>query len=567
MYRSFSKLVQCYVYAKPWPALECCLALLDVDLQYILVSFLTMGNDSDVLGGKQRSEIAQDRQEERSKHDSRGSGIKPPKISAASMSIRLSCDRCRLQKLKCAVPAGSDICERCTRAKVSCLFGRRTYSKRKTQASNKSRSSTVVLRSWSPVASQSLPTSGTSMATGSSGLKGLASDSPSMSSSNCSDYSSPFPDWSLDSFMIGSTTELDNYIGTFDFDDQQSCDHEDTCRPCSTAKPDHDSDFDQITTFLQWGPENHVFEEENNQPLIIAQDTAPPEQAAQSVILPTATGPSSQESNISVANIHPATSHSDSSKASSQTSLQLTCLVSQIQNLLRELEGSSWRHMESKTNLDDYPVDNILELSQKFGALAGDILNVMTRPKESSDNPARFDTSSDQRTGMLSLPSELAVDTPAVLLVMAGYLCIMQIYSLLLKHFNQYLNNMPRPGANEDVDKVVDYSSAKCVGKATASSPTTMTVSTTLPSSSPGQASRLHGLLSTNTVLYLYQISTAVRMVQDELRDIERRLGRGGVFARDMALTLLRSPSNRLDSSLEETATGIKELIREKFHF
>lgn len=48
-------------------------------------------------------------------------------------SIRSSCERCRFQKLKCTVPAGYDDrgpCQRCARARVECVFGRRRRASR-----------------------------------------------------------------------------------------------------------------------------------------------------------------------------------------------------------------------------------------------------------------------------------------------------------------------------------------------------------------------------------------------------------------------------------------------------
>ena len=45
-------------------------------------------------------------------------------------SIRSSCDRCRLQKLRCTVPTNAEKCERCARAKVDCVFSRRARTRR-----------------------------------------------------------------------------------------------------------------------------------------------------------------------------------------------------------------------------------------------------------------------------------------------------------------------------------------------------------------------------------------------------------------------------------------------------
>ncbi|KAI1120674.1 hypothetical protein F5Y10DRAFT_289479 [Nemania abortiva] len=56
-------------------------------------------------------------------------------IYQRSISIRSSCDRCRLHKLKCTISykttyAGSSPCDRCSRAKTTCVFSRRATPRR-----------------------------------------------------------------------------------------------------------------------------------------------------------------------------------------------------------------------------------------------------------------------------------------------------------------------------------------------------------------------------------------------------------------------------------------------------
>jgi hypothetical protein len=509
-------------------------------------------NTLDASGGLQTQPgIQKDQQDQQSKHYrhvSQESGIEGASNSAASMSIRLSCDRCRLQKLKCTTPAGSNICERCTRAMVPCLFGRRTYSKCKKQSSNKSGSSTTSVPSRAPVVSQDLPAVGDPTVPGTSGAQKVTSESSSTSSSSHSAHPSPFPEWNLDPLIMGSTV-LDDAFGTYDFGDPQSCTLEGTYGAWPSIGPDFDNGFDQTADCFGWLQDSLALEGEDSQPMSLGRAGTRPQQS---------TNPVALLAPADAASIY---------RASSQTSLQLTSLVSQIQSQLRELEEGSWQHWESRTNLDDYPVGNILELSQKFGAMAGDILST------NFGSAASFlDTSSNRQASRPPLPSEAAADTPSVLLVMAGYMWMMEIYTLALHHFKQYLHNMPGPHINQDLDTRMDCSSAGSTEKAqepgaAASAALTKSKLPPPPPPSSGLALGLNKLLSANAVHYLYQINTAVRMVQDALRDVERHFGRGGVFARDLAMALLRSPSTRRDSSLEETATGIRELIRERCHF
>ncbi len=539
-------------------------------------------DDSDVLdtqvGIQSQPEIQQNRNEQLSTHDrdvAQESSIERSTTSAASMSIRLSCDRCRLQKLKCAVPAGSDICERCTRAKVPCLFGRRTYSKSRNRSGTKARSSTTTIPPTAPGVSESLPVHRDPAVLETSRSQELLSKSPSkspsMSASPCADYPSLFPDWNVDSLMTGSTT-LDDHISTHDFGNQQNCNLEDTYGSYLYVGLDYDSVFDPVTgSFTSLQQHNHTLGEDSH-PVMIGQAGSSPQHFINPVTLPTTADPGSQQHNISTADAHSTIiGLSNISRISPQTSLKLTSLVLQIQGQLHELEEGSWQDLESRTNLVDYPVGNILELSQKFSAVAGDILsNTTTGLNGSGGGASGLDTSGNRGTGLSPLPSEAGVDTPTVLLVTAGYMRLMQIYSLVLDHLKQYLNDVLGPDLNQSLDKMMDCSSTKSTDKALEPSAEASVASSTLwssSSSSSGLAFRPDGLLSNNTVVYLYQIHAAVRMVQDALRDIEGRLGRGGVFARDMAVGLLRSPSNRLDTQLENTATGIRELIRERFHF
>ncbi|KAM0123416.1 hypothetical protein ACHAP3_011152 [Botrytis cinerea] len=484
-------------------------------------------NDSDFMDGyrelQTQPENQQDQQREKypSRHDrqvSQDSGIESQATSATSMSIRLSCNRCRLQKLKCTTPAGSSICERCTRAKVACLFGRRTYSKCKKQNSNDSGSSTRSARSRTPgTASQSQNCSVPEDAGAAPGLTSETTCATASSTSTHSSYPSPFPDWTLDP-PIPESTILDDLTFThYDFGDDHAFDQTPEC-------------FDRLQN-------NHPKAAGEEDYLLRAAANIPPP-LGMTNLLSHPDGTKIQSIPIVTT---PSTFFTPSSSPSSfsPTSLELTTLVYQIQSQLRELSEHSLHHsLENRTNLDD-SISNILTLSQKFGFMAAQILHT-----------TNLATDSTRGGSSTPSPSEIGTtaDTPTILLVVAGYMHIMQVCALVLDHFKTYLQSIPGPNNS-------------------LSSPLALSLNlSTLPENEP--ALQRNELLSANAVHYLYQINTAVRMVQDSLRDIERHLGRGGVLVKDLAVGFLRSSwVGKRDKEVEDLARGIRELIKEKLQF
>ncbi|OKL56778.1 hypothetical protein UA08_07812 [Talaromyces atroroseus] len=329
-------------------------------------------DDSDVFdayGGLQTQPGIQEDQHEQQlehhRHVCQDSGIEGPTPAAASMSMRLSCDRCRLQKLKCTVPSGSTICAM--------------------------RQSEVL---------------------GASGTPGLTSKSSSASLSTQSAYRSLSPDWNLDPLITGSAI-IDDPFGMYSFVEQQNCCPEETY---GTAGPEYDNGLDQFA----WLQHSHALEDER-----LGRAGASPQQSSTNpVLLLAPADPSSQQINI---NIYPHSNSykevSSSSSSSSQTSLQLTCLVSQIQSQLQELEEGCWQQWESRTNLDDHP-----------------------------DATTGLDPSSNGRPPS---QSEAAVDTPTVRLITASYMCMMQIHSLVLDHFKRCLANIPGPNMKQGLEQIV----------------------------------------------------------------------------------------------------------------
>lgn len=415
-----------------------------------------------------------------------------PEPPSAALSLRLSCDRCRTQKLKCSVPDGSNICQRCTKARVACIFGRRAPSKRtlrREQQTLRQSASPQLLRHSSIATPISPPPStfGLAIATSSAASLTAASaptldvhvegstDSEQVSCYSQSIWDSP----TLALQGLGPDMSECDGDGTYDWMDQGFAITD--LQNCQTTS------FDQ-TQFTQ----------------IALQEQTPESIDATSAIL---------------------------------AAQQLTPLISDIQTQLTKLVDGPWNKADI-SNLEDYPVGSILELSRRFKTIVGQILG----HNGSQNGESEESGSDDLGHGVTS--QNATTDTPTMLLVMCGYLWLVRTYGVVLGHFQKYLNRM-LPNQRFDV-------SAESSGSAI---------------SLASSALRLGELPCSNATLSLQQIHIAMRMLLDVLHEIEGHLGRGAVVARDMAVTLLvnsgRCPNDSV-RGLGKKATTVKELLRER---
>ncbi|KAF5704417.1 transcriptional regulator [Fusarium mundagurra] len=214
---------------------------------------------------------------------------------------------------------------------------------------------------------------------------------------------------------------------------------------------------------------------------------------------------------------------------------RLTALVPEIQQQLRRLEEGPW-HTDSAQSLHDYPVGTILELSQQFSTVAGSILS-----RTGYNNGEDDDEHNGERSANCS-PS----DTPTMLLIICGYIWLVQTYSVVLGHFQKHLNRIPTGDPRP-------LGTSTCVISPIASSTSTKF--------------RLGELPCTDVAMSLQQIHTAVRMLLDVLHEIEGHLGREAVGACGMAATLLLSLSKSQNGTSRDVgmkATAVKKLLREK---
>lgn len=218
-------------------------------------------------------------------------------------SIRSSCERCRLQKLKCTLPDGSDIrgpCQRCARAQVECVFGRRRKASRISEPNRR-----FDTTSYNKViaASNSTPTA-------SEGLTRLTLTSPDIELPVAS-TSYNVLDWSMIQLQNEKNKPMDfgNDIGSYDLQHRHGLD---------------DSfllDADQLYS-TQW--------------------SSPEKSRSQSV-----------------------EAMSGRSSDSSCRTQQLLDLLSKMQQQLKLLKEGPWQ-FGSIFSLDEYPIGAILHLKQEF---------------------------------------------------------------------------------------------------------------------------------------------------------------------------------------------------------
>ncbi|KAK3307750.1 uncharacterized protein B0T15DRAFT_391055 [Chaetomium strumarium] len=451
-----------------------------------------------------------------------------------ALSLRLSCDRCRAQKLKCSVPAGSQACQRCKRAKAPCVFGRRTPCKRRRRkkgcgdgdgdggAGSTSPQQIPQQQVCSPAQQWSVTTP--------AGLATPPSPVALMSGPRVSGFTL---DRELDAPTMAFVEPLAGLPGTMsEVDAGFFVDGPATWNCLSPGlqrlPPDTSGRGSSSTDtvgyergWLQSGwplGESAMLEFGQSDLALWSQQ---PEVTPINVNVT-----STAHSLLAATGASDGRRKTGNNSAAAVAGQGLIQLVSEIQHQLRQLEEGPW-HTDSASSLDDYPVGTVLALAKQFSALAGSILGCMGREQQQQ-------TANDDAT-------------PTVLLVMCGYMWLVRIYAVVLGHFQRHLDHMP---ANQP-----DNAAAPCI-----------------PSASSPHALRLGELKCADATLGLQQIHTAVCMLLDALHDIESHLGCAGAVGRDMAVALLlksgKSPEDSDASSsgglLARKATAVKELLRRK---
>ncbi|KAL5356522.1 hypothetical protein BJX96DRAFT_171688 [Aspergillus floccosus] len=231
-------------------------------------------------------------------------------------SIRSSCERCRFQKLKCTGPAGPDShgpCQRCARAKVDCVFGRRRPTSRISESKRGSEATTNNL---------SRPTLPSPL------TPSTASVTPIVTIAN------------------GQRTEPAGDSTMFDMRGWDSVQLQDV--------------MDKATNFA-----NHL----DNYDM-------PPANGLDDIFLFDANTENAAEgSSSSRPSQNPPVIAGDVCGNSDSSGLvqSLLSLLSEMQQRLRVLQEGPWQ-FGSTCGLDDYPIGTVLHLSQQFSTLVGPCL-------------------------------------------------------------------------------------------------------------------------------------------------------------------------------------------------
>lgn len=326
-----------------------------------------------------------------------------PATSNTLQSIRSSCDRCRLQKLKCTVPTESDgpvPCERCTRAKVPCVFGRRRRANRPRDMS---------------------------LGLGRTGLDMLATPSPTSASTQAapdlqltepteceSEATTAYGAQPWDSLTLGLHNASDNVLG-------------------------------QQGGMSGWEWLQHDFSLDNA--CIMDADTLDPSLRSPS---PVFLAPSQPTDGIMLSG--------DTTPSNSTPGQRLAALIADMQQRLKMLEEWPRQH-DSPRSLDDYPVGAVLHLFQEFTAVAGPVLSsaraagttiASLTPRELILEAAACGETQTTELDDAGLGAGASrgpgTDTATTLLVLCGYMWLVRIYSIVLGHFQMHLGRIPSSG-------------------------------------------------------------------------------------------------------------------------
>jgi len=234
---------------------------------------------------------------------------------------------------------------------------------------------------------------------------------------------------------------------------------------------------------------------------------------------------------------------------------RLPALIAEMQQRLETLENGSW-FQDNTRSFDCYPIGTVLRLSQEFGALAGQALGMdITYGGDSSDvrmtgTSSPFDGAA-QSEGARGLPTSSGGqgDTATVRLVLGGYLSLIRLYGLVLRHFEAHLSRIP----------------SGSLSFAAGQGPRTGNMANASPTLQLGE------LPSAGAMPEVSRIHAALGMLLAALHDVEEQLGRGGEIARDMVVALLTQgsgvePVKLRDGlgGLGEKVRSVKDLLREK---
>jgi hypothetical protein len=495
-------------------------------------------------------------------------------------SVRSSCDRCRFYKLKCTVPTQSEgplPCERCSRAKVPCVFGRRRRATRAAEANHKHQQQQQQ-RSATPSTAPAVPN--------------MLATPPSLTPPTATPVT--------DTISAGST-------GAWGLPPQQGFFLSDLYVLDTNNVPSHGSQQQQSGGALfAWDWTQHGFSLDDTCMLDatdFVRNNAPEQGGSSQSPTPLAMTPISMQQQPTTDDITTVAAVSGDTKpgegGSDSPALglwPLLALTAEMQQTLKMLDEGPWRlgggDEGSENSFDNYPVGTVLHLLQEFGAVAGPVLSkaasaaeAMTTVRErnfgsgvtasdGSDNVGMRErgeaahtserASDDVECASTAGPTGdgPAVNTATIMLILGGYMWLSHICNTVLGHFHTYLSRIP-PGANRpDIPGQVGGS-----GHGGGGGGATRSASTTSPTLKLGE------LPCFSAAPDLGKIHNALSMLLAAMGGIEEQLGAGGVVARNLVVSALVSHGavdgtcGELEDGyrkLDQKVQSVKVLLREK---
>ncbi|PSR84127.1 hypothetical protein BD289DRAFT_453495 [Coniella lustricola] len=546
--------------------------------------------------------------------------------SGCFLSVRSSCDRCRGQKLKCSVPSGSNTCERCARAKLVCVFGRRTPSRRLRQGSG-ARDKTsyeptanrhgegdtvsVCSESTVPQHTQDASFSGATSALVRDFAPWTSSRTPYLDDtaayippadrhpqvSSFSDVLSPISEQDLSQLMVSSSSyDTQSWTAV----QLPASGDQNPINKANYGWSKHDFDTfepslldDELNLHCQQELDCHTRESSGSQSPIIGWLSPESSYTATSIMAETV-------------GAHKAVF--DSTPVTPVPILQrLLVLVSEMQDWLAKIEQSPWgaNGQDTTNNLDDYPVGAILQFSQQLtdiGRMVLDTENSATADAFEYFGFAAVARSSLASAAKVTTPSSVgrpagspsgapSQDTPTLLLLLSSYMSLVRIYNITLGHFHTHLTRMPMPNRRTP-------RGPHTVAAITATNSLFGAAAGRVASPQEGPAGRralrlgeLHSAAeaaaaaaaaasaannNTSSMGGLQRMHLAVSMLLEGLQDVETYLGPGGRLARERAMSLLVKDGQPQDSreisgraandtdSPGDRVMAVKRLLREK---
>ncbi|EGX90053.1 acyl-protein thioesterase 1,2, putative [Cordyceps militaris CM01] len=439
------------------------------------------------------------------------------------LSMRGACDRCRMLKLKCCTIGVSECCVRCTKARITCVFGRRARAKRRRNSEYASSADTASQVEDNDAAIRPSPGAHSIRSPESGSPRALGPFTPlSMFSCPMVPTDVLYPLRSAD----GLDAEADLVLGS----DALFFDHESYDPAMMWSKPDADNAVSVETTDDAYTGMHSSVPATHNQ--TVAGSSAADVPASERIRAEeprmsdfTQAGSAQQWAVAKIIETQLNSFGSDND--------ELLGLVTKIQQQLSRLENGPWRKDGTKS-LNDYPVGGIIQLARKLGEVAEGIFGHRERT---------ITDSVDHGSNTASVDSAQA-DTPSVLLLLCGYTWLLRLYNVVLDHFQSHVDHIP-----------IHHSQSAEV--ATAWNPHSIVSPPFDPELTLGE------FPCVTSILEMHRIYAAIRTLCDALRSVECRLGSGGIELRETAMATLQNWDYKYSRNLkmEPSATHTHTVI------